>query len=179
MYGTIWAAMLLFAAGETGKLRASASASWPWRAWTAGAVLCAVHMVIAIGVHHEWSHEHAVRETAARSAAVYGFGWSGGLYVNYVFLILWSGESLWWGADPVSYSRRHASVTWLLRIVYAIVIVNGVVIFASTAGRVVGVALSAWLAWLWCRPLPWSAHAHNEQRLPTRNAGITQGVHRG
>ena len=150
LYGTIWVAMVLFVAGETGKRRAPHS-PWPWRAWTIGAVFCAAHMVIAMGFHHGWSHEHAIRETAARSAAVYGFGWSGGLYVNYAFLILWIAETLWWAVDPDSYSRRSPVVTWLLRVFYAIIIVNGVVIFASAPGRVAGVTLSAWLAWIWWR----------------------------
>ena len=143
--------MVLFVAGESGKARAIRHPTWPWRVWAAGALLCAAHMLIAMAGHHAWSHEHAVRETATRSAAVYGFGWRGGLYVNYAFLIVWIAEIVWWRVSPVTYFRRSALVTWGLRIFYAVIIINGVVVFASPAGRAAGVGLSIWLGWVWSR----------------------------
>jgi hypothetical protein len=97
LYLTIWLTVILFVAGEAGKhfARADNSLKWPRWAWAVGVVLCAVHMVIAMAVRYGWSHRDAVLATAEQAAAVYGIGWSGGLYVNYVFLLIWAGEIAW------------------------------------------------------------------------------------
>jgi hypothetical protein len=151
LYATIWSAMILFVAGEMGKGRTELAEARAWRAWAAGAVLCAAHIAIAMSVRHGWNHDDAVRETAARAAGVYGFGWRGSLYVNYAFLVVWIAEIVWWAASAATYVQRPALVTWLLRTFYAIIIINAVVIFASPGGRVAGVLLSIWLAWVWSR----------------------------
>ncbi len=163
MYATIWAAMLLFVAGEAGKGRAvaRAAASWPWRAWLVGVALCAVHVTIAMAVHHGWDHEHAIRETMERTAEVYGVGPRAGLYVNYLFVVAWAAEVVWWAAWPILYAGRPPALTWALRAFYFIIIVNGVVIFASPQGRVIGVPLVAYLLWVWARAAP----ASSEQRV--------------
>jgi hypothetical protein len=153
LYGTIWAAMILFVAAETAKARPHGATPGAWRLWAAGALLCAIHIVLAMAVHHAWSHEHAVRETAARSAEVYGFGWRGGLYLNYVFLLVWIAELVWWRASPAAYLGRSGFLAWTLRAFYAVIIVNAVVIFASPPGRVVGLVLCAWLGWGWLRSI--------------------------
>lgn len=149
MYVTVWSAMILFVAGEMGKGRTKLTEARALRAWFAGAVLCAAHIAIAMSVRHGWSHDSAVRETAARAAEVYGVGWRGAVYVNYAFLIAWTAEIVWWGASPATYFQRPAAVTWMLRTFYAIIITNAVVIFASPGGRVAGVLLSICLVWAW------------------------------
>src|SRR5687768_1005302 len=114
MYVTIWAAMGLLVAGEAGKGRAAAAgmASWAWRGWAAGALLCTVHIAMAMAGHHGWSQRHAVEDTAARTAAVYGVAWGGGVYVNYLFLATWIAEAVWWGRSPATYAARAPALTW-------------------------------------------------------------------
>src|SRR5688572_31949400 len=91
LYATVWLATALFVAGEAGKARESRSGStgWPWKLWTAGAVLLAVHMAIALDVRHGWSHASVVRTVEDQARAVYGVGWGGGAWMNYAFLALW------------------------------------------------------------------------------------------
>jgi hypothetical protein len=147
LYATIWISLALFAAALTPRSRHDAgnSRDWRWYAFATGAALCAVHIVLAMGVHYRWSHEAAVRETAARSAEVYGFGWRGGIYVNYAFVLAWVGEVAWWRGWPASYAARSRLVTWSLRVFYLVIVINAAIVFASPAGRVAGSALLAWM----------------------------------
>ena len=51
LYSTIWVALLLFCAGEAGRARVRAAGSppaWAWRAYGAGALLCVLHIAIAM-----------------------------------------------------------------------------------------------------------------------------------
>ncbi len=150
---TIWLAILLFVAGDIGKRRAqlsAARASWGWRLWGAGAILCAAHMVLAFAVRHGWSHRAALDATALETQAVYGVAWGAGLYVNYVFLAAWLAEAVWWRAAPGSYFARSRRVTWMLRVFYFIVLVNASVIFATR--WILGTVLMGLLLWSW-RPV--------------------------
>jgi hypothetical protein len=152
LYATIWSALALFVAGETGKRaleRGAPEPRWAWTAWTLGAVLCTAHVLIAFGVKHGWSQDAAIAETARRTAEVFGVSWGGGVYVNYLFVALWLLESWWWRAAPQAYSRRARWITWSLRGFSALSVVNGAIVFASPAGRVAGVLLATALVWAW------------------------------
>ena len=152
LYATIWVALGLFVAGEAGKRaleNGGPATGWPWQMWTLGAALCVLHMGIAFGVRHGWSHSAAVAETARQTAEVYGVAWGVGVYVNYLFASLWLAEAGWWRADPRAYLRRSRRITWLLRGFYFLILVNAALVFASPAGRVAGVPLVAALAWVW------------------------------
>lgn len=153
LFATIWVSMTLFVAGEVGKRHAPAdrTSHWAWYAWAAGVGLCAVHMAIAMAVRYGWSHETAVTETAARAAAVYGFAWQGSLYVNYLFLGAWLGETTWWAVSPRTYLAREPASVWALRAFYVVIIVNAAVIFARASARPAGVVLVAVLMASWVR----------------------------
>jgi len=150
LYATIWTSMALFVAGELAKAYTrDRPAKWPWLVWAAGVLLCVVHMAIAMAVRYSWNFDEAARDTAARAAAVYGFSWHGSLYVNYLFTLMWLGETAWWAASPLSYAARPAALVWVSRLFYFVVVFNAVVIFARTPARPVGVALVAILALAW------------------------------
>lgn len=152
LYATIWAALWLFVTGEAGKRsleREGPATGRAWQAWTLGAVLCLLHMGIAFGARHAWSHSAAVVETARQTAAVYGLAWDGGVYVNYLFASVWLAEASWWRARPDAYLRRPRWMTWLFRGFAGLVLVNAALVFASPAGRVAGAALVAVLGWVW------------------------------
>jgi hypothetical protein len=152
LYVTIWLALLLFVAGETGRAfarRGSSPPAWAWWAFTLGLVLAVVHTLLSFHFVHDWVHEDAVRVTALQTQAVYGaeVGW--GVYVNYAFFAVWLADAWLWGAAPKAV--RPAAVTWALRAFYLIIIVNAAVIFAAGPRRVVGLALVIWLATIWRR----------------------------
>ncbi len=151
LYATVWLATALFVAGEAGKARESRSGStgWPWMVWTAGAVLLAVHMAIALDVRHGWSHASVVRTVEDQARAVYGVGWGGGAWMNYAFLALWLIECAWWRIAPGPYRARLWAITAATRAFYALMLVNSAIVFAAPSRRPAGLVLIAILLWAW------------------------------
>jgi hypothetical protein len=148
LYATIWLSLTMFVAALTPRRRDRdlPVPDWRWHAYATGAVLCMAHILLAMGVHHHWSHEAAVAETAARSAQVYGLGWRGGIYVNYAFILLWVVELIWWRIRPYAFARRSPVLVWSVRAFYFVVLFNAAIVFASPAGRIAGLGLLAWLS---------------------------------
>lgn len=152
LYSTIWAALLLFCAGEGGRARARAGGPpqpWAWWTYAAGAFLCVIHIAISMGVAHGWSHDAAIAATARQTMAVYGVNWGGGVYVNYAFVAVWLADAWRWRRQPLRDAHHPGAVTWATRAFFLIIILNAAVIFASGPRRLAGAVLVAWLLWLW------------------------------
>ncbi len=158
VYVTIWLSLAGLLLGEVGRRRHRQTLippRWAQLGSAAGVALGVVHSLLALAVVYGWNHALAVEVTAQRSATVYGFGWPGGLYVNYVFLGWWVMDTVWWWRSPGTFVRRPALFNWFWRLMTFTMVVNGAVVFASPAGRLAGVPLVAGLLWVW-RPSRWS-----------------------
>ncbi len=151
LYGTIWLAVVLFVAGELGK-RAVAHRRAAWLLWTFGAISCAVHMALAMGLQHDWSHDRAVEATARQVDEVFGVRFGLGFYLNYVFLMVWIAEAVWWRSAPDSYFNRRRAIRLTTRLFFAVILINGAVIFVQPSRRLAGALLVAMLLWSW-RPM--------------------------
>jgi hypothetical protein len=148
---TIWLALLLFVAGDTGRSfahRGSRPPEWAWWAFTLGLLLALIHTVLAFDIVHNWVHDDAVLSTAQQTEAVFGVSVGWGVYVNYVFYGVWLTDAVWWRVSP-DLHRRPAAVTWALRIFYLIIILNAAVIFAVGWRRILGLLLVSWLVRVW------------------------------
>ena len=146
LYLTIWVALTMFVAGETGRTlsRDSRPPAWAWWAFSIGLVLALVHTGLAFEQVHHWVHADAVNATARQTAAVFGVAVGWGVYVNYVFYAVWLIDAAWWRRSP-ELSRRPAAVTWSLRAFYLLIILNAAVIFAAGPRRILGMLLVIWL----------------------------------
>jgi hypothetical protein len=118
--------------------------------WTAGAVLTLIHSIAAFGWFYGWSHDTAQQLTARQTAALTGVTFAGGIYINYLFLLVWLADAGWWWASPRSYVRRPRLLSASIRGFIFFIIINGAVVFADGGARVVGIAstslvLVAWL----------------------------------
>lgn len=107
--------------------------------WTVGAALAIVHIVLAFDLVYGWNHEAAVEATVRQSADRFGLGWRGGIYVNYVFVVLWLADVCWWWIAPLSHRSRARSIEGARFIAFTFMFVNGAIVFASGLGRLVGV----------------------------------------
>jgi hypothetical protein len=152
LYGTIWLGLLLFVVGQLGQRTIAtggnmcACTSW---LWFGGAMLCAIHMMVALGLRHGWSHQASVEATAAQTAAVYGLYWGEGIYFNYLFVAVWLAESAWWCINPKSFTSRPPVVVSIARAFYLLIIVNAAVVFAAPPRRLAGAVLVLGLLWAW------------------------------
>ncbi|MGF1579155.1 MAG: hypothetical protein ACFCD0_07310 [Gemmataceae bacterium] len=111
--------------------------------WMGSWLAYLIHVVMAFRYYHHWSHADAFEHTEARS----GFGY--GIYVNYVFTILWTGDVFWWACFPTGYQRRPQWVGWSFHASMVFIVVNATIVFADGPIRWIGVIGFVWLAWLW------------------------------
>ena len=151
MIVTIWIALILFVVGEfesrtSPNLRPAARLLF-----LLGAVLCVVHLLIAMQTVHAWDHRAAVAATAAQTAQVYGVRWGGGVYVNYVFAAVWIADALQRVMSPASAARRSRALVCTLRAFYFVVFVNAAAIFATPGRRWMGMVISVALIVGWLR----------------------------
>jgi hypothetical protein len=138
--GTMLAATIAWAAGEALMKRSRRSDRWARAIWTVGIALALLHVVFAFHLIYRWDHDAAVAATAQQTADLIGWGWRGGIYVNYVFLALWLADVCWWWVAPDSHVSRSRRFEMSRLALFAFMFFNGAVLFASGAGRGVGIA---------------------------------------
>jgi hypothetical protein len=152
LYSTIWLALVALLLGELGRRRnrqTGVTIRWAIVASAIGVGLGVIHTLIALGVVYNWDHTRAAAVTAERAAAIYGVAWPLSLYVNYAFLVWWLADTIWWWRATSSFLTRSPFIEWAWRLTAFTMVVNGAVIFASPAGRLAGIPLTAALLFVW------------------------------
>ena len=150
----IWLALGAYATGAGMLLLARGRRDWRTRArwaWTIGCAFFLMHVVCAFNYFHDWSHAAAYRETARQTAAVTGWHWGGGLFINYAFAMAWLADVVWWWCAPATRARRPAWLTGLWHGFFFFMVFNGAVVFAHGPMRWLGLFICAGLAVLWWR----------------------------
>ena len=138
MRTTIWLAVFAWAAAEV--LRGRGRLPAARLAWTAGAGLLAIHIALAFHYWHGWSHAAAYESTARQSAQLTGVASGWGIYLNYALLIVWLADAAWWWAAPRAYATRSRAIDRTVFAFFLFMMVNGAVVFATTAMRYAGAA---------------------------------------
>jgi hypothetical protein len=138
--GTMIVATIAWALGEALMRRSPASDRWARAFWTVGIALALTHVALAFQLVYAWNHEAAVAATVKQAADRIGLGWRGGIYINYGFLALWLADVCWWWIAPNSHSARSMRTEMTRFALFTFMFVNGAVVFASGAGRLIGMA---------------------------------------
>ena len=138
--GTIILATLGWATGEVLMRRSPHLDWWARASWTAGIALALVHVGLAFHFVYGWNHEAAVAATARQTATQAGWGWRGGIYVNYLFLMSWFADVCWWWAAPASHASRSRRIEAARLALFLFMFVNAAIVFASGPSRWAGVA---------------------------------------
>ncbi len=164
---TIWLAMAAYVAVLASRIRTrsvdaadnspSADSSRPANVrrernqrglWTLGCCLAWAHLASAFASYHHWSHDAAYAHTARETAAAVGIDWGGGIYFNYLFMLLWTTDAAWWWVFPASYRDRSRMYSILLDAYLAFMAFNATVVFGHGIIRYFGIAATVSLAWL-------------------------------
>jgi len=119
--------------------------------WTTAWVLFSTHALLAFHVFHDWSHVAAYTATALETREVIGWDWGGGLYLNYVFWMLWTLDVGWCWWDLRGYSRRARWMDLVLHGFLLFMAFQATVVFETGPIRWVGCILTAVLLLRWRR----------------------------
>ena len=147
--GTIGLSLLAWVAGEWARsARRGMSLAGRW-AWTVGAVAALGHAAAAFHFRHGWRQQAALTETARQTAALTGLDWGGGLYVNYLFLAVWTADAACWWLFPAAFDRRPKALNRAVRAFLLFMFLNGAIVFAKGPIRILGTGavlavLAAW-----------------------------------
>lgn len=116
---------------------------WIRFAWTAGCLLLVAHILLSFHLVHGWSHDDAVRQTANRTAELTGVRSGAGVYLNYLFVAVWTADVVyWWRAGHARYWNRRRAVVLAVHGFMLFIVFNAAVVFATGATRYVGTALA-------------------------------------
>src|SRR5262249_18531621 len=121
-------------------------------AWTIGCTAFLAHVICAFSFYHHWSHSAAYEETARRTEELVGVYWGGGLYLNYLFAVLWTVDVVyWWRNLDRSRGRR---IRIAIQVYLAFIAFNATVVFGSGMIRWLGMGatlLLVILVWRHCK----------------------------
>lgn len=104
------------------------------RAWLWGGAAYFIHVLAAFHFRHGWSHAAAWAATARQTAAVTGWDFGAGLWVNYCFTVAWALAAFLWVQLP-NWCRK-IWIAWFL-----FMTLNGAVVFVAGPARWLGVGL--------------------------------------
>jgi hypothetical protein len=107
--------------------------------WTWGLVCFLAHVAAAFHFYHHWSHHDAFERTRLIS------GVGEGLYVSYLFIVVWTSDALWWWLWPEGYAARGAWVGRLTGGFLAFVVFNATVVYETGPIRYAALAAFAGL----------------------------------
>lgn len=122
-------------------------------AWTLSCAAMLVHVFCAFHFVHRWSHAEAYEITARRTAEVIGWNFGGGVYVNYVFLLAWTADVLWWWIRPAGYLSRPRWFGIAMQSFCIMMAVSGAIVFEPGPTRPIGIVVCILLAALSWRAL--------------------------
>jgi hypothetical protein len=111
--------------------------------WTWGLICFLVHLAMAFHYFHHWSHAHAFERT--RQVARVGEG----IYVSYLFTVLWGADVAYWWLRPERYASRSPWIDRSLHAFMLFIVLNGTVVFESGPIRWAGLLGLAVLAVAW------------------------------
>lgn len=104
-----------------------------------------VHIAVSFQVHYQWSHDLAVVETARQTRDLTGVDWGGGVWLNYLFALVWITDGVWWVTHPTGHARRSRWLKWGTHGFLAFMLFNATVIFGSTMARFLGIIAFGYL----------------------------------
>lgn len=96
-------------------------------------------MIAAFHYTHHWSEADAIDSTARETEQLIGMAVGEGLYFNYLFLLVWIADVLFWWLKTERYETRPAWLEFGIHGYLFFIAFNGAVVFESGATRIGGI----------------------------------------
>ena len=116
--------------------------------WTAGWAFFIAHVVCAFQFYHHWSHARVLEDTARQTKEMMGWAFGEGIYVSYLFTLLWTADVLWWWVSPAGYLGRPRGLNIAVHAFMLFIAFNGAMVFEGGVTRWFGAAACVGLALL-------------------------------
>lgn len=129
---SIHLALLSYACGFLAACMGRHHRSWQGVArwvWTGGCFLFLVHVAAAFHYHYGWSHAIALRETARQTAELTGTASGAGLYLNYLYTVLWVADAAYWWRGLERYRSRPLWIDVALHGFFLFMTINATIVF--------------------------------------------------
>lgn len=107
--------------------------------WTFGCIAIVIHVIAAFHYTHHWSEADAIDSTARETEQLIGLAFGEGLYFNYLFLLVWIADVLFWWLKPERYETRPAWLEYGIHGYLFFIAFNGAVVFESGVTRIGGI----------------------------------------
>ncbi len=107
-----------------------------------------VHVLVAFHFRHQWSHAAAVIDTARQTKELMGWEWGGGVWLNYLLVLIWLGDALWLNLAKESYLTRAKWLGVVVQGYLAFMWFNATVVFGTMGAKVFGVIAIAGFIWV-------------------------------
>ncbi len=110
--------------------------------WVLGCLLAILHVIGVFGYLMHWSHQAALDDTGMKTEQLIGVRFEGGVYFNYLFLLLWGLDAAWWCLLPEVYLQRAR--LWEVSLIGYLwfIAFNATVVFESGPVRWAGVLVT-------------------------------------
>ncbi len=125
-------------AAEPAKLAYPVLASY---IWLFGSLCALFHAFFAMGFYHQWSHDLAIEDTAQKTDSLLGLSFGAGIYFNYVFVVIWLLDAIWWIVNSNHYESRSSWITWMIYGYLIFIAINGAIVFETGPVRRFGIAV--------------------------------------
>ena len=117
--------------------------------WLIGSLLSLLHALATMAFYHQFQHALAYQDTAHQTEQAIGVAVGFGIWLNYLFVLVWILDALWMNGFTTNYFARHRAFNWLSYGFLGFIALNGAIVFESGPVRWVGVFAILVLVVIW------------------------------
>ena len=152
MEASLWAirlSMILMVAVLAAEMRSAKSTSFAIAIlWLSGALLALAHSIGTMMTFHQGSQLAAFESTAKQTEQLLGFRFGAGLYVNYLFVIVWLADAAIRLLLPKRYPDFPNWYRYVMTGFLVFIAINGAIVFQAGWTRYVGIGCLLFLGGL-------------------------------